>query len=157
MISTHNPGKLALLVGGGPAPGTNGVLSSVTIEAINHGIEVIGLRDGFTWLVRGDTDHCRPLTIRDVKNIHSQGGSILGTSRTNPTRSEEDMRQVLETLRRLGVSQLVTLGGGDTGYSAGQLYTRAGGMLRVVHVPKTIDNDLPLPGHTPTLGFETAR
>ena len=67
------------------------------------------------------------------------------------------MRQVLDTLRRMGVSQLVTLGGGDTGYSASQLYSRAGGMLRVAHVPKTIDNDLPLPGHTPTLGFETAR
>jgi 6-phosphofructokinase 1 len=157
MSSAHHSGKLALLVGGGPAPGTNGVIGSVTIEATNHGMEVIGIQDGFTSLVRGDTAHCRSLTIRDVKNLHLRGGSLLGTSRTNPTRSDEDMRQVLDTLRRLGVTALVTVGGGDTGYSASQVYARAGGPLRVAHVPKTIDNDLPLPGHAPTLGFETAR
>ena len=70
-------GKLALLVGGGPAPGINGVISSVTIEAINHGSEVIGIRDGFKWLVKGDPKNHRPLTIADVKAIHSTGGSSL--------------------------------------------------------------------------------
>src|SRR5256885_3228308 len=92
-------GKLALVVGGGPAPGINGVISSVTIEAIEQGIEVIGFRDGFKWLVKGNTDHYRKLTIEEVKGIHLRGGSVLGTSRTNPAKSEADMRNVLEALK----------------------------------------------------------
>ena len=151
------PGKLALLVGGGPAPGINGVISSVAIEAIEQGIEVVGFRDGFQWLVKGDADHYRKLTIEDVKAIHLRGGSILGTSRTNPTKSEKDMHNVLEVFRRLNVAMLVTIGGDDTAYSGSQVYLKAGGAVRVAHVPKTIDNDLPLPGSTPTFGFETAR
>src|SRR5579885_1915413 len=157
MTSPPIPGKLALLVGGGPAPGINGVISSVTIEAVEQGIEVIGFRDGFKWLVSGDTEHYRHLTIDDVKAIHLRGGSILGTSRTNPTKSEKDMQNVLDALRRLNVTMLVTIGGDDTAYSGSQVYAKAGGAIRVAHVPKTIDNDLPLPGSTPTFGFETAR
>jgi 6-phosphofructokinase 1 len=151
------PGRLALLVGGGPAPGINGVISSVAIEAVEQGIEVIGFRDGFQWLVKGDADHYRKLAIEDVKAIHLRGGSILGTSRTNPTRSEKDMQNVLDVLRRLNVTMLVTIGGDDTAYSGSQVHLKAGGSVRVAHVPKTIDNDLPLPGSTPTFGFETAR
>jgi len=151
------PGKLALLVGGGPAPGINGVISSVTIEAVEQGIEVIGFRDGFQWLVKGDTEHYRPLAIDEVKAIHLRGGSVLGTSRTNPTKSEKDMQNVLDALRRLNVTMLVTIGGDDTAYSGSQVYAKASGAVRVAHVPKTIDNDLPLPGSTPTFGFETAR
>jgi 6-phosphofructokinase len=151
------PGRLALLVGGGPAPGINGVISSVTIEAVEQGIEVIGFRDGFQWLVKADTEHYRKLAIDDVKALHLRGGSILGTSRTNPTKSEKDMQNVLDALRRLNVTMLVTIGGDDTAYSGSQVYAKAGGAIRVAHVPKTIDNDLPLPGSTPTFGFETAR
>src|SRR6478735_74819 len=92
------PGKLALLVGGGPAPGINGVISSATIEAVEQGIEVIGFRDGFKWLVKGDAEHFRRLTIDDVKAIHLRGGSVLGTSRANPARSEAEMRNVLDVL-----------------------------------------------------------
>ncbi|MGH7221742.1 MAG: diphosphate--fructose-6-phosphate 1-phosphotransferase, partial [Gemmataceae bacterium] len=151
------PGKLALLVGGGPAPGINGVISSVAIEAVEQGVEVIGFLDGFKWLVQGDAEHYRKLAIDDVKAIHLRGGSILGTSRTNPTKSDKDMHNVLDVLRRLNVSMLVTIGGDDTAYSGSQVYAKAGGAVRVAHVPKTIDNDLPLPGSTPTFGFETAR
>jgi 6-phosphofructokinase 1 len=157
MTPASVPGKLALLVGGGPAPGINGVISSVAIEAVEQGIEVIGFRDGFQWLVKGDADHYRKLTIDDVKAIHLRGGSILGTSRTNPTKSEKDMHNVLDVFRRLNVTMLVTIGGDDTAYSGSQVYLKAGGAVRVAHVPKTIDNDLPLPGSTPTFGFETAR
>src|SRR5262249_12531059 len=138
-------------------PGINGVIGSVTIEACNHGTEVIGFIDGFKSLVQENTEKWKPLTIELVKNIHRRGGSILGTSRTNPTRSESEMRNVLNALRRLEVTRLVTIGGDDTGYSASQVYAQAGGAIRVAHVPKTIDNDLPLPGSTPTFGFETAR
>src|SRR5437868_1028081 len=115
-------GKLALVVGGGPAPGINGVISSATIVAINDGIEVIGIHDGFSWIAKGDTSHCRPMNIDDVNRIQLRGGSILGTSRYNPTKSEADMRRVLEALRRLEVKGLVTIGGDDTAFSASQVY-----------------------------------
>ncbi len=157
MPSNPAAGKLALVVGGGPAPGINGVISSVTIEAVNHGIDVIGLYDGFKWLVRGDITHQRALTIADAKGIHLTGGSVLGTSRTNPTKSDAEMKNVLDSLQRLGVRQLVTIGGDDTAFSASKVYARAGGTIRAAHVPKTIDNDLMLPGSAPTFGFETAR
>jgi 6-phosphofructokinase len=158
MSTVSHPGKLALVVGGGPAPGINGVISAVTLEAIDyHGLEVIGFLDGFHWLVQGDPTHFRRLQIDDVKGIHQRGGSILGTSRTNPTTSEAHMRHVLDVLERHNVGYLVTVGGDDTAYSGSQVYLRAGGRIRVAHVPKTIDNDLPLPAATPTFGFETAR
>ncbi len=149
--------KLALLVGGGPAPGINGVISSVTIEAVEQGFEVIGFRDGFKSLVEGDSPQYMALSINDVKQIHLRGGSILGTARTNPAKSEAHMQNVLRLLRRLEISALVTIGGDDTAFSGSQVYKKAGGSIRVAHVPKTIDNDLPLPGSTPTFGFETAR
>jgi 6-phosphofructokinase 1 len=157
MTNFPNSGRLALLVGGGPAPGINGVISSVTLESRDHGIEVIGFLDGFKWLAQGDADHYLPLTINDVKGIHLRGGSILNTSRTNPARSEASMENVIRVLSQLNVTALVTIGGDDTAFSASNVYKRAAGKIRVAHVPKTIDNDLPLPGNTPTFGFETAR
>jgi 6-phosphofructokinase 1 len=157
MSSASRNGRLALLVGGGPAPGINGVISAATIEARNEGLQVIGLQDGFRWLMQSDADHWRPLDIGDVKEHALRGGSILGTSRENPARSEAAMTAVLGMLRRLGVTALVTIGGDDTAFSASQVHKKAGGAVRVAHVPKTIDNDLPLPDSTPTFGFETAR
>src|SRR5438034_6053 len=157
MANGTKQGKMGILVGGGPAPGINGVISAATIEGINQGFRVFGLRDGYKWLAQGDTDHCVRLTIEHVKEIHLRGGSILGTSRTNPTKSEASMRNVLSALEELGITALVSIGGDDTAFSTSQVYKKAGGALRVAHVPKTIDNDLPLPGSTPTFGFETAR
>jgi 6-phosphofructokinase 1 len=162
-MANSNPGrKLAIVVGGGPAPGINGVISSVTIEAINQGFEVFGLRDGFKNLVTDEFDptnpaHVRPLTIPDVAPFYQRGGSILGTSRTNPTKKDEDMARVLAGLGKLGAEYLVTIGGDDTAFSGSTVYARAGGKIKVAHVPKTIDNDLPLPAGIPTFGFETAR
>lgn len=157
MADFHPAGRLALLVGGGPAPGINGVISSVTIEAVNHGMEVFGAQDGYKWLVQGDTSKVRQLTIDAVSRIHHDGGSILGTSRTNPAKDPADLDRVLDCFRQLGITALVSIGGDDTAFSASQVYKKAGGSIRVCHVPKTIDNDLPLPGATPTFGFETAR
>jgi len=157
VISGSRRDKLALLVGGGPAPGINGVISAVTIEAINEGMEVIGFQDGFKYLAQGETGHCQLLTIPEVKGIHLRGGSILGTARTNPAASEAHLSNVLQALHRQQVTALVTIGGDDTAYSASQVHARAAGAIRVAHVPKTIDNDLPLPGAAPTFGFETAR
>lgn len=150
-------GRMGILVGGGPAPGINGVIAAATIEGINEGFEVIGFRDGFKWLAQGESQHYTKLTIDDVTGIHLRGGSILGTARTNPAKSEASMHNVLDVLRKLDVKALVTIGGDDTGFSASNVYSKAGGSIRVAHVPKTIDNDLPLPGSTPTFGFETAR
>jgi len=150
-------GRLGILVGGGPAPGINGVIAAATIEGINQGYEVIGFYDGFKWLAAGEAQHCRPLAIRDVTGIHLRGGSILGTSRTNPTKSETSMQNVFKVFEQLGITTLVTIGGDDTAFSASQVAKRSNGKIHVAHVPKTIDNDLPLPGSTPTFGFETAR
>ncbi len=149
--------RIALVVGGGPAPGINGVISAVTIEAINNTIQVYGIRDGFKHLVKGNKEYIRRLSIEDVKDLALRGGSMLGTSRTNPTQSPEAMNNVLTVLRGLGIDGLVTIGGDDTAYSASEVHRAFAGTVRVAHVPKTIDNDLPLPGSAPTFGFETAR
>jgi 6-phosphofructokinase 1 len=148
---------LAILVGGGPAPGINAVISAATIQAINEGLQVVGVQDGFKWLSKGDISRVRPLRIEDVSRIHLQGGSILGTSRENPTNSEKAIQAVVAAFGSLDVRYLVTIGGDDTALSAGVVAERSGHQVRVVHVPKTIDNDLPLPGHVPTFGYQTAR
>src|SRR5213596_1281096 len=146
---------LAILVGGGHAPGINAVLAAATIEARNHGLRVLGCYDGFKWLVQGDTQHVVDLEINDTSRIHFDGGSIIRTSRTNPSKSPEGIRQVGEALARLGVNHLITIGGDDTAYSASRVAKTVPG-LTVAHVPKTIDNDLPLPGDVVTFGFTTA-
>lgn len=147
---------LAILVGGGPSPGINAVIAAATIEARNHGLRVLGCRDGFRWLMEGDLRHVRELNIADVSRIHFEGGSILGTSRANPTRTPEALRAVLDALRRLEVSFLLTIGGDDTAFAVARLAQAMNGGLAVVHVPKTIDNDLPLPPDVPTFGYTTA-
>jgi len=151
-----NSGKtLAILVGGGPAPGINAVIAAATIEARNHGIRVLGCYDGFRWLVQGDTRHVVELGIDDLSRIHFEGGSILRTSRTNPTRTPDGVKTVAATLQKLNVNYLITIGGDDTAYAASQLARVLPG-LTVAHVPKTIDNDLPLPSDIVTFGFTTA-
>ncbi len=149
--------RLAILVGGGPAPGINGVIASVTIEAIHRGLEVVGVRNGYQNLVQGDTSKIQMLTVNDVAPYFNRGGSMLGTSRTNPAKDQTHMANVLESFRKLGVKYLVSIGGDDTAYSGSQVYKQAKGTIKVAHVPKTIDNDLPLPPGIPTFGFETAR
>lgn len=165
-------GKLGIIVGGGPAPGINGVINAAAIEAINRGYEVIGFYDGFQWLCsdRFDRDrHTVKLDISSVARIHFDGGSILRTSRTSlldnvrlkshkmvaPDPVKVD--RVLANLRALGIDNLLTIGGDDTALSARFVIDSADRTIRVVHVPKTIDNDLPLPADVPTFGFSTAR
>jgi 6-phosphofructokinase 1 len=157
MNDSHEQRKLAILVGGGPAPGINSVIASATIEAVNCGLHVIGLRDGFLWLVQGDTSHFVDLNIRDVSRIHFTGGSILRTSRTNPARDEQSPQRAVRALTEMGVSYLLCIGGDDTTYGAAKIAEASSGRIGVVTVPKTIDNDLPLPDNAPTFGFETAR
>jgi len=148
---------IGILVGGGPAPGINGVIGAATISALRAGARVIGLYDGFEWLMQGETRHIRELKIADVSRIHLLGGSSLRTSRANPTKDRSKLASVVQCLDKLGIDHLITIGGDDTATSANAVASAAEGRIRVVHVPKTIDNDLPLPGDIPTFGFETAR
>lgn len=148
---------VGILVGGGPAPGINSVISAATIRSILGGCDVLGLLDGFKWLMERNASRVRPLSIEEVSRIHFRGGSSLGTSRANPTKKAESLDQVLASLARLGITRLMTIGGDDTAYSALKLEEKAAGRLHVVHVPKTIDNDLDLPYGIPTFGFQTAR
>jgi 6-phosphofructokinase 1 len=150
-------GRLGILVGGGPAPGINSAISAAAIEAVNENLEVVGIYDGYEHLMQGRTDMVRPLSIAEVSRIHFQGGSILRTSRANPTRTVADLRRAVEALRQLHITSLVTIGGDDTAFAAFELAKAADHAIRVAHIPKTIDNDLPLPGGLPTFGFETAR
>ena len=149
--------RLGILVGGGPAPGINAVISAATIAALNHGLEVIGVLEGFKRLVRRDASALRPLVVDDVSRVHLLGGSILGTSRENPASSPESTQAVIETLRQAGITHLITIGGDDTALSSRHISEHSHGDIRSVHVPKTIDNDLPLPPHISTFGFQTAR
>jgi len=146
-----------ILVGGGPAPGINGVIGAAATVALRQGARVIGCLDGFKWLMEGDTAHARELTLQEVARVHLQGGSILHTSRANPTKKAEHLENVVKSLAALGVDHLITIGGDDTAFSARRVAEQAQGRIRVAHVPKTIDNDLPLPPGIPTFGYETAR
>ena len=149
--------RLAILVAGGPAPGINSVISAATIRGRLEDVEVIGIRDGFEWIMQGDVDHVTPLTIEQVSRIHFRGGSHIGISRANPTVTEDCLENTIVSLLRLGVTQLITIGGDDTAYSAYRLSQKATDRIRIVHVPKTIDNDLDLPPHVDTFGFQSAR
>ncbi|MBI3540138.1 MAG: 6-phosphofructokinase [Candidatus Eisenbacteria bacterium] len=148
---------MAILVGGGPAPGINAVIAAATIRARLEGVEVIGIEEGFSRIMEGDVSLARPLTIENTSRIHFRGGSYVGISRANPTTSPELLENTVRAFEHLGVDKLVTIGGDDTAFSAMQLEAKAAGRLRVVHVPKTIDNDLDLPPHVDTFGFQTAR
>jgi 6-phosphofructokinase 1 len=149
--------RIGILVGGGPAPGINGVIASAAIEALNSGLEVIGIFDGYAHIARGDTSQVAPLQLDDVSRIHNTGGSILRTSRTNPAKDEATLTHCVESLLALNLRYLIAIGGDDTTYGASKIAERAGNRLGIVTVPKTIDNDLPLPDNAPTFGFETAR
>ncbi len=149
--------KMAIVCAGGPAPGINSVVGAATIRACLSNIEVLGIQEGFRWLIDGDTSRVVPLTIADTSRIHFRGGATLGISRANPTKRPEHMRNVLEAFARLDVGMLVTIGGDDTAFTAYKLAQAAQGALRVVHVQKTIDNDLDLPPDICTFGYQTAR
>lgn len=152
--------KIGVLVGGGPAPGINSVIHAVAMQAwLNH-TNVFGIYEGFKHLMEGKLEGM-PLPPEKVAYIYGEGGSILHSARANPTRSPETLRHCVSELSQAGIDALVSIGGDDTAFSASCVAAYAqkemGIDLRSVHVPKTIDNDLPLPEDVPTFGFETAR
>lgn len=148
---------LAIVVGGGPAPGINGVISAATIEAVSKDIKVIGIMDGFKWLFQGDTSKILHLTEKNAWDIHNRGGSVLRTSREFPGNPRKQFENMIKALKALNIKFLITIGGDGTAYMARKIEEKTRGFLSIVHVPKTIDNDLPLPGGAATFGFETAR
>ena len=148
---------VAIVVGGGPAPGINGVISAATIEATNEGKKVIGIFGGFKSLFSGNKNCALPLSINDVSRIHTTGGSILRTSRDPIDAAKERFDTLKETLKALKVRYLITIGGDGTAFMARWIERQSRGQISVVHVPKTIDNDLSLPGGQSSFGYQTAR
>ena len=160
MAEDKQPKRMGILVGGGPAPGINGVIHSATVEAAQSNWEMMGIYDGFKHLMEGKLEGML-LSLKNVAYIHNQGGSILRTARANPTQSEQALKNCVTALQDAGICALISIGGDDTAFSASSVARYAqesmGVNLRSVHVPKTIDNDLPLPEDIQTFGFDTAR
>jgi len=148
---------VGIIVGGGPAPGINGVISAATIEAVNEGKEVVGIMGGFKSLFEGVKNCTIPLDIPTVSRLHNEGGSILRTSRDYPDKAKEKFKTLMLTLKQIGIKHLITIGGEGTLFMANWIEREARGTMSVVHVPKTIDNDIPLPGGQTTFGYQTAR
>ena len=149
--------KIGIIVGGGPAPGINGVIAAVAIEAINNGCAPIGFHDGFEWLVERFTDEQHELTVEEVSRVHRDGGSLLGTSRIDVTRDAISLENTLAAFNKVGIDALVCVGGDDMIRSAVAIEQATRGAIKVVLVPKSIDNDVWMPLPVPTLGHETAR
>lgn len=140
--------RFGVLTGGGDCPGLNAAIRAVVYRAARHGHETLGFLDG--WKGPRD-DLVRPLAPADLSEAILRGGTMLGSSRTNPFAREEDAQKVLETLRRRSVDALVAIGGDDTLAAARELHRRGG---KVVGVPKTMDNDVA--GTDWTFGFDSA-
>lgn len=140
--------KVAMLTGGGDCPGLNAVIRAVVRRGADHGFECVGVLDGWKGLIE---DECVPLGLDAVSGILPRGGTILGTSRTNPFKREGDAQKVLDTMQRHNLDALVAIGGEDTLGAAQRLFEQG---LQVVGVPKTIDNDLSATDYT--FGFDTA-
>ena len=141
--------KVGVLTGGGDCPGLNAVIRAATRRSLDRGHEVIGVREGWRGLLEGKLT---ALGRREISGILPRGGTILGTSRTNPYTIEGGVARVLETVRETGLDALVAVGGEDTLGVAARLHAEHG--LPVVGVPKTIDNDLSATDYT--FGFDTA-
>ena len=148
----------AVVVGGYIAPGINGVITAFSLEAIKQGCKVFGFDEGFRWLAEG-TSQVRPLDMTRIQGNFDRGGSIVTTSEKQ-LRSPQEVNNCLRELEQRRVRHLVTIGGIKTAYSAYLIEAaakEANISLSVVHVPKTIFNDLPLPEDVRTFGFDTAR
>jgi ATP-dependent phosphofructokinase / diphosphate-dependent phosphofructokinase len=149
--------KLGILVGGGPAPGVNGVIAAVALAAHDIGCRPIGFHDGLEWLAQRYTDEQHELTVDEVARIHMDGGCLLGAARVAVHDDQHALENTLAALKKLDIDALITVGGDDMVASSQAIAQKAEGAIRVVQIPKSIDNDLPLPAPLTTLGYETAR
>jgi ATP-dependent phosphofructokinase / diphosphate-dependent phosphofructokinase len=133
------------------------VISAVAIEAHKMGLQPIGFRDGFEWLAERYTDEQHEISIEECSRIHFDGGSVLGTSRTDITGDRRSLENTIAALNKLRIDALVTIGGDDLLRSTRAIERETGGAIKAVQIPKSIDNDLWLPFSVSTLGYETAR
>jgi 6-phosphofructokinase 1 len=141
--------RIGVLTGGGDCPGLNAVIRAVVRKGVSmYGHEFVGFRDGWRGPLEGDTV---PLGVEQVRGILPRGGTILGTSRTNPYKLDWGPERIQNTLADLGLDALIAIGGEDTLGVAKRLFDEG---VRVVGVPKTIDNDLAATDYT--FGFDTA-
>lgn len=149
--------RIGIVVGGGPAPGTNAVIAAAVIEAHKLGCVPIGFQDGLHWLAQRYTDEQEELTMGEVSRAALTGGVMLRSSRTDVGADPALLRNTVDALRKLAIDGLVAIGGDDLVHSAIAIEREAQGRIKVVMVPKTIDNDLGVPEQVVTLGYETAR
>ena len=140
--------KIAVMTGGGDCPGLNAVIQAVVTRAVEYGYEVLGIINGYAGLINGDI---KPLSLDDVEGIYHVGGTILGTSRTNPFKTEGGPEKAMETIKKLGIDALIAIGGDDTLGAASKLIKMG---VPAVGVPKTVDNDLSATDYS--VGFQTA-
>jgi ATP-dependent phosphofructokinase / diphosphate-dependent phosphofructokinase len=140
--------KIGMLTGGGDCPGLNAVIRAIVRKSIMYGWECVGVQNGWKGMMEINT---KPLDINAVSGILQKGGTILGTSRTNPYKIEGGEKTVIENSKKMGLDALVAIGGEDTLGVANKLFKTG---FKVVGVPKTIDNDLN--GTDYTFGFDTA-
>lgn len=141
--------RIGILTGGGDCPGLNPVIRAVVRKALIEGYEIVGIKNGWKGLIENDT---MPLDIGAVSGILPKGGTILGTSRTNPYKKEGDLSKLKDSFKKIGLDALVAVGGEDTLGVASKLVKD--GIANIVGVPKTIDNDLSATDYT--FGFDTA-
>jgi 6-phosphofructokinase 1 len=147
-MATNSKGTIGVLTGGGDCPGLNAVIRAIVRRGEQLGYKILGVKDGWKGMLKADAE---PLTLASISGILPRGGTILGTSRTNPLKKEEDKKTLLANLKTMGIDFLVAIGGEDTLGVARKL---AGENVKVVGVPKTIDNDVE--GTDQTFGFDTA-
>jgi 6-phosphofructokinase 1 len=140
--------KIAVMTGGGDCPGINAAIEGIVTRATEYGYQVFGITDGYAGLLNGGV---KPLSLKDVEGISRTGGTILGTSRTNPFKAKDGAKKVIDTIKRFGIDTLIAIGGEDT-LSAACQFSKQG--VPVVAVPKTIDNDLCATDYS--IGFQTA-
>ncbi|MEQ1917769.1 MAG: 6-phosphofructokinase, partial [Elusimicrobiota bacterium] len=141
--------RIAILTGGGDCPGLNPAIRGVVLKAHKLGYECVGIQEGWKGMINGTA---KPIGPDDVREMIGRGGTMLGTSRTNPYKKEGGVAGVLETFKKLNLHALVAMGGEDTLGVANKLFKEH--KVNVVGVPKTIDNDLE--ATDATFGFDTA-
>jgi len=141
--------KIGVLTGGGDCPGLNPVIRAVVRKGLSEGYEIVGIKNGWKGLIDNDT---MALSLDAVSGILPKGGTILGTSRTNPYKKEGDVQKVKDNFRKMGLAALIAVGGEDTLSVAVKLIKD--GITNIVGLPKTIDNDLSCTDYT--FGFDTA-
>jgi 6-phosphofructokinase 1 len=140
--------KVGILTGGGDCPGLNAVIRAVVKKTLKYNWEIIGIKNGWKGLINGEMEL---LTNYTVSGILPKGGTIIGTSRTNPFNENKDENKIIENIKNFKIDAIVTIGGDDTLTVANKLYKMG---IPIVGIPKTIDNDLS--GTDYTFGFDTA-